>query len=57
MSSIRRTDDKCGSIAGYSRHKRRKTHMCDPCRLAHNAYNLEQAQAVRRIRAGQKRAA
>lgn len=55
MNGTRRTDNKCGSPAGYSRHRNRKEPICEACRVAHNAYNHELAEATKRIRATSRR--
>ena len=33
--------DNCGTPAGYRKHYRNKETICDPCRVAYNAYKLE----------------
>jgi len=37
------TDPRCGSLAGYSAHRRRGEKPCDPCRLEQNAYRCRKA--------------
>lgn len=38
MSRQRATDNACGTLPGWSRHRRRGEDICEPCRLARNAY-------------------
>lgn len=41
-------DDRHGTYAGYSAHKRDSVPMCDPCRIARNERRAEQREKVGR---------
>lgn len=45
----------CGTRAGYLRHTRRHTAICDPCRAANTAYSARHDAELREERARQRR--
>lgn len=38
---------ECGTANGYRLHSRRRVPVCEPCRTAHSAYNMENRRAQR----------
>lgn len=45
--SVRVYVDKCGSYAGYQRHKRAGEYGCEPCRAANAAHRRERTERER----------
>lgn len=44
---LRETKGRCGTAAGYSRHRRDTTEPCQPCMAAHAKWRREKAERER----------